>query len=475
MVINNSEYEVLTSCGWKSFSGIKKSITNTSILLEFDDGNHIESTLDHLIFNGTTFKESVNFIENDILEDRRIIKKKIIKKDQYVYDLINVEDTNHYITNKITSHNCAFVENWEEFSTAIIPTVSSGKTCKIVLVSTPYSLNHFWTLWKHAIDGTNNFHPIKVTWQSVPGRDQVWKDQILKSLNGDEEKFNQEFSVEFLGSSSTLISITKLKELVSDSPINECKGLIQFKLPIKGHKYICTIDTSRGKGLDYSAFQIIDITEMPYDQVCVFYNNQTLPGDYAAIVHNTLKMYNNAEALIEINDIGGQISDILFQDYEYENIIYTCGGDMGNRKISSGFVPNADRGIKTTRNVKNIGCSLLKLLIEQNQLILRDTHSIQELMTFSKKSNTYQAEDGFHDDLTMCLVLFAWASGQQYFKTNFDKNTVASIKEDTEEKLFDDLCNFFAPNDPYATDEIVEVTSDGLAWYNTLNNQYEKF
>ena len=208
MVINNSEYEVLTSCGWKSFSGIKKSITNTSILLEFDDGNHIESTLDHLIFNGTTFKESVNFIENDILEDRRIIKKKIIKKDQYVYDLINVEDTNHYITNKITSHNCAFVENWEEFSTAIIPTVSSGKTSKIVLVSTPNSLNHFWTLWKHAIDGTNNFHPIKVTWQSVPGRDQVWKDQILKSLNGDEEKFNQEFSVEFLGSSSTLFSIT---------------------------------------------------------------------------------------------------------------------------------------------------------------------------------------------------------------------------------------------------------------------------
>jgi hypothetical protein len=337
----------------------------------------------------------------------------------------------------------AFIENWDDFFTSVFPTISSGQSTKIILVSTPNGLNHFHKIWVDAEEGRNNYIPIRVTWEDVPGRDEKWKEETIAAMGGDVEKFNQEHSVEFLGSSGTLISGWKLKQLVHKHPEVSNFGLDKYESPIKDRIYVTVADVARGKGLDYSAFQIIDVTEMPYKQVCVYRNNIINPVDYAELLYKTVMAYNNSFLLVESNDIGGQISDILHYDFEYDNMLYTEAMGRNGKRISSGFGgKNVDKGIRTSKAVKSIGCSVMKMLIEQNQLIIQDYETIHELSTFSKKYNSYEAESGKHDDLVMCLVLFAWLTNQNYFKDVTDINTLLKLKEKTEEDMMEDLLPF---------------------------------
>jgi hypothetical protein len=247
---------------------------------------------------------------------------------------------------------------------------------------------------------------------------------------------------EFQGSSGTLISGTKLKELVYSNPLHDSNGLKIFENSNPKNTYVAIIDVSRGKGLDYSAFHIIDITAMPYKQVCTFRDSYVSPIEYTEIIHRIGKNYNEAYVLIEINDIGGQVSDLLYFDYEYENMISTESGGRSGKRISSGFGKNGDRGVRTTKSVKSVGCSILKLLVEQNQLLINDFETINELSTFSRKGVSYEAEPGCHDDLAMGLVLFAWLSSQQYFKDLTDINTMAKLRERSEEQLMEDVLPF---------------------------------
>lgn len=368
-----------------------------------------------------------------------------------------------YSINLLFIDEAAFVENWDEFFTSVFPTISSGKTTKVVLVSTPNGLNHFYKIWLNAIEQRNNYNPIKVTWEDVPGRDEEWKQQTLSSMNFDYEKFAQEYCVEFQGSSGTLIAGWKLKELVHMTPIHEKLGMSQYKKPEPNKNYVCVADVSRGKGLDYSAFHIIDVSKMPYEQVCVFRDNLLSPTDYAEVLHRTCKLYNNCVLLIEINDIGEQVSSMLIDDFEYENILYTESAGRSGKRITTGFGKNVDKGIRTTQSVKSIGCSILKLLIEQNQLIINDFNTIDELSTFSRKANSYQAEQGHHDDLAMGLVLFAWLSNQNYFKELTDINTLMKLREKTDEELMEDLSSFGFLDDGIETIE-PEITqgNDGF-------------
>lgn len=274
---------------------------------------------------------------------------------------------------------------------------------------------------------------------------------------------------EFLGSSGTLIAGWKLKELVHQSPMVERDGMIQYFQPEKGHVYIMICDVSRGKGLDYSAFQVLDVTKMPYNQVCVFRNNSVTPLDYADIIHRTAKSYNDAYVLVEINDIGEQVSASLQFDFGYENLLFTENAGRSGKRITTGFGgKKADKGIRTTRIVKSIGCSMLKLLIEQNQFIINDFHTINELSTFSKKGNSYEAEPGKHDDLVMCLVLFAWMSDQQYFKDYTNINTLMTLRDKTEDEIEQDLSPFGFIED--GREEFIDdedemfVSSDSWMW-----------
>jgi len=341
---------------------------------------------------------------------------------------------------------CAHIEHWNEFYASTYPTISSGKTTKVILVSTPLGMNHFYQLWTEATckPKRNEFHPIKVTWQQVPGRDEAWRQTTLSSLGNDPEKFAQENEVEFLGSSGTLIGGWKLKELqgTHKTPIHKKQGVYQYVKPIPGHIYTLVADTSRGKGLDYSAFHIIDVTRLPYEQVCVYHNHYVTPIDYGDVIYQMAKMYNDAHVLIEINDIGQQVAEYVYYEYEYEHVISTVNHGRLGKKVSGGFAPNTDRGIRTTKNVKSIGCSIAKLLIEQNQLLVNDLNTYVELTTFSKDGDSFAAEDGKHDDLVMGLVLFGWLTDQSYFKELNDINTLAKLRDLTEEQMRNELLDF---------------------------------
>jgi hypothetical protein len=332
----------------------------------------------------------------------------------------------------------AFVENWDEFFASVFPTISSGETTKILLTSTPNGLNHFYKTCEGAKEGTNGYEYVEVKWDQVPGRDDAWKKETLSAMDFDEQKFAQEFECAWLGSSGTLIEGSKLKALVWRQPELERQGLSIFQHPEKDRPYFLIADVSRGKGLDYSAFHIIDASEMPYKQVATYRNNFVSPIEYTEIIHRTATQYNNAIVLVEVNDIGEQVPELLLHDYEYENILYTESAGRAGKRISGGFGrkgTSIDKGIRTTKQVKSVGCSTLKLLIENDQLIVSDFHTINELSTFSKKGVSYEAEPGCHDDLVMGLVLFGWLSSQEFFKDYTDNNTLSKLRNISHEEL----------------------------------------
>lgn len=367
-----------------------------------------------------------------------------------------------YSINLLFIDEAAFIEHWDSFFTSVYPTISSGKESKIVLVSTPNGLNHFYKIWVNAVEGRNGYSFTKVMWQDVPGRDEKWQKDTLAAMNFDMEKFEQEYCVEFLGSSGTLIAGWKLKELVHQTPITAREGLTVYSQPIPGHLYIIICDVSRGKGLDYSAFHVIDVTQMPYNQAAVYRNNMITPLDYAEVIHRVAKAYNSAPVLVEINDLGEQVGASLHYDFEYENVLSTENAGRGGKKVSTGFGSKVDMGVRTTVSVKANGCSMLKLLIEQNQLMVNDFHTIEELARFSRKGKSYEAEDGAHDDLVMGLVLFSWLSEQQYFKDYTNINTLMKLRDKTDDEIMIDLSPFgFVDNgmdDPYEALELPRNT-----------------
>jgi hypothetical protein len=376
-----------------------------------------------------------------------------------------------YSINLLFIDEAAFIENWDDFFTSVYPTISSGKDSKVILVSTPNGLNHFYSLWVNAREGRNGYKPIEVMWNKVPGRDEQWRLDTLASMNFDTEKFEQEYCVEFMGSSGTLIAGWKLKELVHQTALSYKDGLSMYIANIPKHSYVIICDVSRGKGLDYSAFHVIDVTQMPYQQVCVFRSNLMTPLDYAEIIHQVAKSYNNASVLVEINDIGEQVGHSLHYDFEYDNVLFTENAGRLGKRISTGFNASVDKGIRTTKQVKSVGCSILKLLIEQNQLIINDFHTIEELATFSRKGQSYEAEEGKHDDLVMGLVLFGWLSDQQYFKDYTDINTLMKLRERTDEEIMNDLSPFGFVDDGRELEDIIEpVRVSG--WMTGVENEF---
>ena len=358
----------------------------------------------------------------------------------------------------------AFIEGWDEFSQSVLPTITSGKQTKILYTSTPNGLNFYYYLCEGAKDQTNGYAYVEVKWDRVPGRDEKWKQETLQMLNFDFQKFSQEFEVEFQGSSGTLISGAALKRLKYQTPLKEdSTGLRVYENPIKDNNYTIICDVSRGKFQDYSAFSVIKISSMPYDQVCTFRSNEMTPLDYAEIIHRIAKAYNEATVLVEINDIGGQVADALHYDFEYENIVYTENSGSRGKRIAGGFGASVDRGIRTTKTVKTIGCSMLKLLVEQTQLIINDKNTIEELSKFSKKGQSYEAEPGATDDLVMGLVLFAWMSDQQFFKELTDIETLQKLRDYSDEEIERNLTPFGFIDDNYFEDDgsgIIDLTKN---------------
>ena len=267
------------------------------------------------------------------------------------------------------------------------------------------------------------------------------------NVKGNNSYYSNEIishNCQFLGSSGTLIAGWKLEQLskVSTIPIMAGECLTKYEEPVKDHIYICICDVSRGKGLDYSAFNIIDVTKMPYKQVCVYRDNMITPIDYADKIFHICKAYNNAQCLVELNDIGGQVADSIFYDYDYEFVLSTMNAGRQGKRVVNSYGKGIERGIRTTKTVKATGCAILKLLIEQDKLVIEDKTTISELSRFSRKNNSYEAEEGATDDLVMSLVLFAWLSDQEFFRDLTNINTLFSLKEKTDEQMQEELVPF---------------------------------
>jgi hypothetical protein len=364
----------------------------------------------------------------------------------------------------------AFIPNHiaDDFFASVYPTISSGQSTKVIIVSTPRGMNHFYRMWHDAERGKNEYIPTDVHWSEVPGRDEKWKAQTI--ANTSEQQFKVEFECEFLGSVDTLINPSKLRTLVYDDPLKRNKGLDIYQNPIEEHNYLITVDVARGVGSDYSAFIVFDITNFPYRAVAKYKNNEIKPMLFPSIINQIAKAYNDSWVLVEVNDIGDQVANILHFDLEYDNVLMCAMKGRAGQIVGSGFSGKKSQlGVRMTSAVKKLGCSNLRTLIEDDKLIINDYDIISELTTFTQRHNTFMAEEGCNDDLAMCLVIFSWLVAQQYFKEMTDNDVRKRIYEEQKNQIEQDMAPFGFIVDGLDDEVFVEKTT-GDRWMRAGKN-----
>jgi hypothetical protein len=368
----------------------------------------------------------------------------------------------------------AFVPNniAESFFMSTYPTISSGNTTKVIIVSTPNGMNLFYKMWTEAIEKKSLYVPIEIHWSMVPGRDEAWKETTIR--NTSAEQFRQEFECEFLGSTNTLIHPVKLRSLVWHEPIRKdfSDHFDIHKEPVDGHTYTMTVDVAEGQGKDYSTFSIIDVTQFPYRLVAKYRNNTIAPLLFPTEIVKAARYYNEAFVLVEINSIGLQVSDIIHHELAYENLIKIEMKGKQGQQHSPGFKKKIAYGLKTTKQTKAIGCANLKTLVESDKLIINDYDTIQELSTFSADKQSFKAEEGNNDDLVMTLVHFGWLTSQRYFKENINNDIRSALQQEQLNIMDTDLVPFgIIDNGIDAFDEDPARDAREL-WTNTRSTLY---
>ena len=358
----------------------------------------------------------------------------------------------------------AFVPNHiaEAFFSSVYPTITSGKTTKVIMVSTPHGMNHFYRYWHDAEKGKNEYIPTDVHWSQVPGRDDAWKKQTI--ANTSEQQFKIEFECEFLGSVDTLIAPSKLRTLVYENPIARSAGLDIYEDPVKDHDYLMTVDVARGVAEDYSAYVLIDITEFPHKVVGKYRNNEIKPMIFPNVIWEIAKKYNNAFIMCEVNDIGDQVASILNFDLEYENLLMCSMRGRAGQVVGQGFSGKKTQlGVKMSKTVKKVGSLNLKALIEADKIIFKDYEIISELTTFIQKHNSFEAEEGCNDDLAMCLVIYAWLVQNDYFKELTDQDVRKKLYDEQKNQIEQDMAPFGFMDDGMNNESFVD--GDGDRWF----------
>lgn len=368
------------------------------------------------------------------------------------------------------SYNCILLDEFafvpqniaDEFISSVYPTISSGTTTKVITVSTPNGLNHFYKMWEDAKEKRNNYVPLQVHWRDVPGRTEKWKQETIKNIG--RARWDQEFECEFLGGVNTLIANSKLKSLVFKSPKESINCCDIYAQPVKNHIYTITVDVSKGEGNDYSAFSVIDSSEFPYKQVAKYRNSNISPLLFPSVISNVARKYNEAWVLIEINGIGQQVSDILHDEIEYENILLITTLGRAGQVFNAGFGGKGTTqfGLTMSKKVKQIGCSMLKNLIEDDKLVINDFDTIAELSSFASKAGSYEAQPGANDDLAMTLVMFAWLNSQTYFKELTDLDLRRQMLEEKVKLMEEEILPFGWAFD--GSEEGTFVDAEGTLW-----------
>ncbi len=347
------------------------------------------------------------------------------------------------------SYNVIFLDEFayvpqtiaEQFFSSVYPTISSGKSSKVMIVSTPHGMNMFYKMWVDAQEKRSSYVPIEVHWSEVPGRDEKWKAETI--ANTSESQFNTEFECEFLGSIDTLISPTKLRNMTYHPPIKSNAGLDIYENPKEDATYMITCDVARGTQKDYSAFIIFDISQIPYRVVGKYKDNEIKPLLFPQVIYNAARAYNQAFVLIEVNDIGEQVANTMQFDLEYDNLVMASMRGRAGQVLGGGFSGGkAQLGVRTTKATKSVGCSNLKQLIEDDKLLIPDLDCIGELSTFIIKGKSFQADEGQNDDLVACLFIFAWATDQTYFKELTDMDIRQTMMREQQDALEQDMAPF---------------------------------
>ena len=347
------------------------------------------------------------------------------------------------------SYNIIFLDEFayvpsnvaEQFFSSVYPTISSGKTTKVIIVSTPHGMNMFYKLWVDAEEERNGYIPIEVHWSEVPGRDEKWKKETI--ANTSEQQFNTEFECEFLGSIDTLISPHKLRTLTYKSPIQSHAGLDVYEKPKEKNTYLITADVSRGTSNDYSAFIVFDVSKSPYRIVAKYRDNKIKPLIFPNKIYDVARAYNQAFVLVEVNDIGEQVATALQYDLEYDNLVMASMRGRAGQILGGGFSGGrAQLGVRTTKAVKKIGCSNLKQMVEDNKIIIEDFDTINELSTFIVKGSSFEADDGCNDDMVACLFIFGWVTDQTYFKELTDNDIRQQMYKEQQNQLEQDMAPF---------------------------------
>ena len=359
----------------------------------------------------------------------------------------------------------AFVPNQvaDNFFSSVYPTITSGQSSKVIVVSTPYGMNHFYKLWDDAQKKRNSYVPTDVHWTDVPGRDEKFKETTI--ANTSESQWRQEFECQFLGSSDTLISGAKLNTLSFETPLNSNAGLDVYENPQKDHSYVLTVDVARGVEKDYSAFTVIDISQFPHKLVAKYKNNQIRPIVFPQIIKEIAVNYNKAYVLCEVNDVGDQVAAGLHYDLEYENVLMSSMRGRAGQVLGQGFSgKKCQLGVKMSKATKKVGCLNLKALIEEDKLLIPDFDTISELTTFIQKHNSFEAEEGRNDDLVMCLVIYSWLIQQDYFKELTDQDIRKRLYEEQKNQMEQDMAPFGFITDG-VSDEETFVDNDGDRWH----------
>jgi hypothetical protein len=355
----------------------------------------------------------------------------------------------------------------DAFFTSVYPVVSAGQTTKILITSTPLGYNHFWKFWNDAENGRNGFTPLFIPYWKIPGRDEKWAEEQRRVLG--DIKYNQEVLCKFLGSALTLIRADVIEQMSYNEPIYQKDGLDIFEMPEKNHNYVVIADTAKGVGGDYSSFVVVDITEVPYKVVGKYRDNQIAPMLYPSVIYRAASDYNNAYVLIEVNT-SEQVAHILYHEYEYENILFVQRDSKGQR-VSGGFAGagKTQLGVSTDKKVKRIGCFNFKSLLEEKKLLVFDADIISEISTFIESKGSYAADEGYHDDLVMPLVLFGWLTTNPYFREITDVNLRKAVYEQRIKQIEDDMLPVGFINDGQQ-EEVVIDTGDVWGNYNREEN-----
>ena len=358
----------------------------------------------------------------------------------------------------------AFVPNniAEQFFSSVYPTISSGKSTKVIIISTPHGMNMYYKLWHDAERGKNEYINTEVHWSQVPGRDEAWKQTTI--ANTSEQQFRVEFECEFLGSVDTLVSASKLRIMTYEDPLHSSKGLDVYVAPEPEHNYTITVDVARGIGGDYSAFCVFDTTTVPYKLVAKYRNADVKPMLFPDIIVDTAKGYNHAYIMVEVNDVGAQVADIIQYDLEYDNLLMCAMRGRAGQVVGQGFSGGkVQLGVKMSSAVKKLGCSNLKQLVEDDKILINDYDVIAELTTFIQKGQSWQAEEGCNDDLAMCLVMFAWLAVSDYFKELHDNDVRARMYEEQREAIEADMAPFGFVDD--GIEDTSFVDDEGDRWH----------